>query len=990
MNETSAIQITAFSTGLIRRGGLIRGGFLVALALAALALMGAYAPTAAQAGFGVEERNFEASTCKSSTCVYAEPSLAFTQAAGHPQFGITTFELNSRETLLGQHEPEGALQRVRVDIPPGLAADPEALARCPISKFNENKCEASTKVGTNELVVYDGVNDLPLTGTVYNLEQPPGLPLDFGVDISVEPLVNVHIFLEGHLSWNTDYHEYFEIRNIPKEGELLGAKVPLSVLKSKLIFEGRKGGNFLTLPSVCSSTTTSALEAESWEGQTSKTQTHTPVGVSGCEKAPFSPTAEIHPETAQSDQPDGATVEVKVPQNAGAEEINTADIRDARLSLPEGMTLNPSAANGLEACSEEQIAIGLTKPVTCPAAAKVGTLVIETDLPPGSLAGNIYLGDPGGAPITHPPYTIYVDAESQYGVSVRLKGLVNPSLITGRLEATFADNPQLPFSDLIAKFNGGPLAPLANPLLCGASFSEAFFTPYTGEPETLSTSPFLTAMCASSPPPFTPAQGTLNQPSTAGANTSYTFNMGRSDGQQYLQEVNTTLPAGLVGMIPSVALCEEPQAALGVCAPTSQIGVATVTAGAGSMPYSFSGPVYLTGPYGGAPYGLSIAVPAVAGPFNLGTVITRARINVGLYSGRVTASSVLPTIVGGVPLRLKSVSISVNRPNFLLNPTSCGGLATDSTLLSSFGAAASVSSPLASSGCSGLQFRPSFSASSGAHTSKANGASLETTITQGAHQANIRQVVVTLPKLLPSRLTTLQKACPATMFETGMPPGSCPSTARVGSVAVSTPVLPGRLSGPAYLVSHGGGAFPDLDLVLTGDGVEVVLVGHTQITRGITTSTFESLPDVPITSAVVNLPTGPRSLLAANAALCGRTLTAPTTMVAQNGARITRNTKIAVTGCAVRITARRTKGNHVIVTVLAPSAGRISVSGRDLRRLTRQVRKEGSVTLKVALTRAGIAAARSSRRLSLRLLVRFVPASGHGASSASTTVSFRG
>ena len=220
-----------------------------------------------------------------SSCTYASVEAdhgeAYTQAAGHPPVGLTAFEFNHKKGLLGE-EPEGAVKNIRVDLPPGLAGNPQALPKCQVKEFEENKCASNTQAGTNELVVFDGINNLTLSGTVYNLEQPAGLALDFGIYVDVEPLTSVHIYLEGHVSWNSDYHEYFEIHNVPKEGVILGAKVPLSVLKSKLIFNGRAGqGNFLTLPSVCSSTTTSDLEVESWEGQVSKTQTHTPTGVEG-------------------------------------------------------------------------------------------------------------------------------------------------------------------------------------------------------------------------------------------------------------------------------------------------------------------------------------------------------------------------------------------------------------------------------------------------------------------------------------------------------------------------------------------------------------------------------------------------------------------------------------------------------------------------------------------------------------------------------------
>ncbi|MGH2911524.1 MAG: hypothetical protein ACRDJ3_03510 [Solirubrobacteraceae bacterium] len=860
------------------------------------------APTA-QAAFGVEEHNFEAGACVNTTCTYEsvekDPSEASNQAAGHPPWGITGFELNSKEVLLGEREPEGSLKRVRVDVPPGLAADPQALPMCPDTSFNSNTCPADTEVGTTEMVAFDGVNDLTVTGKVFNLEPRPNLPLLFGIDVAVEPLINVHILLEGHVSWSTDYHEYFEINNIPQEGELLGLKVPLKVLKSKLFFNGNAGaGNFLTNPSVCSTSTTSYLEVESYEGAISKAVTHTPIGIEGCDKVPFAPSAELTTGTPESDAPDGATTIVKVPQNAGKEEINTAVIDDARVTLPEGMTLDPSAAHGLQACTKTQIGIGTTNSVTCPEASKVGEVEIETDLPPHSLSGSVYLGDPDGGFITGPPYTIYLDAESVYDVSVRLEGKVNPNPVTGRLEASFLGNPPLPFSELSLTLKGGPRAPVANPLLCGNTPVEALFTPYTGAPAALSSTPFATTGCPS-PLPFSLAQTTQSSSSEAGAYTSYTFNLARKDGQQYLSKISTTLPPGLVGAIPSVPLCNAPQAQAGSCSSSSLIGTATVSAGAGSEPYAFSGPVYLTGPYNGAPYGLSIPVRAVAGPFDLGTVVTRASVGVDPYSGRVIVTSSLPTIVGGVPLRLKTISVAVTRPKFLFNPTNCGPLETDSFLTSTLGATQSLSSPFQATDCAGLPFKPKLTAASSSKTSRPRGASFTVKVgyPKGA-QANIKSVFVSLPKHLPSRLSTLSKACLTEAFEVN--PFSCPSASFVGSVKVKTPVLPGTLTGPAIFVSHGGAAFPDLDLVLKGDGVTVILVGNTNIVKGITTSNFASVPDVPVSSFEVKLPTGPYSALAAFGNLCKQKLTMPTTITAQNGKVIKQNTKIVVSGCHVK------------------------------------------------------------------------------------------
>ncbi|MEA2315131.1 MAG: hypothetical protein QOI03_1823 [Solirubrobacteraceae bacterium] len=963
-----------------------RASFCALSAAAALAC----GAGSAYASFGVEEKNFEAGTCVTSSCTYAtvekNHAEAFTQSAGHPPFGITAFELNHKKELLNE-EPEGAIKRLRVDVPPGLAADPEALPKCPATLFSEDKCPANTKVGINELVVWLAATRQTLSGNVYNLEQPEGLPLEFGIHVEVPLVANEHIFLKGHVAWSSDYHEYFEIDNISKS-------VP--VLKSKLIFDGHAGqGNFLTLPTVCSASTTSYLEVESWTGEISKTQTHTPVGVAECERDPFEPSALLSAETTQSDEPDGVSVEVRVPQNVASEQINTADIKDVQVTLPEGLTLNPAAAHGLQACSADQIKIGSSEPVSCPPGSKVGTVAIETDLPPGALTGVVYLGEFGEGPITGPPYTIFLDVESpRYGVSVRLRGTVSADPVSGRLQATFAENPQLPFSSLAMHMNGGARAPLANPLGCESGSLRALFTPYTGLGAVVSSTPFAASGCPS-PLPFSLAQGAATGSPVAGAETSYAFSLARADGQQYLSSVSTVLPPGLVGRIPSVTLCEEPQAQAGSCSAASRIGTASVSVGAGSEPYVFSGPVYLTGPYGGAPFGLSIPVAAAAGPFNLGTVVTRASIGVDPHSARVIATSTLPRIVGGVPLRLRSVGVTVDRQGFLLNPTSCAPLATDSTLTSTAGATQAISSTLQLGGCGSLAFAPSFTASSSANASKANGASLQVTVAQGARQANIRSVVATLPVQLPSRLTTLQKACGEAIFAAD--PHGCPSESVVGVASAVTPVLPGTLSGPAYLVSHGGAAFPDLDLVLEDGLVRVVLVGNTNIAKGLTTSSFASIPDVPVSSFQLTLPMGPHSALAAYGDLCAHSLVMPTTITAQSGAQIKQNTVLSVAGCAgagarskIRIVRRRIRGHMLILTLQASAPGRVLVTGKDLRSASRRLLRASRTTMKVRLSRRGLKDLRRRHPLKIRVRVRLLPAKhGEAASGASTLVSFR-
>lgn len=949
-----------------------------------ISTIAAIAAPAAQASFGVTD--FEAGTCTTNGCTYesieGNPGEAFTKAAGHPPWGITAVELNSKSAGLGAKEPEGSLKRLRVDVPPGLAADPEALGKCTVSQFDGDECPASSEAGETELTVFLAAVNTTITGKVYNLEQPPGLPLEFGIHVEVPLVANEHILLEGHVDWSGDYHEYFEINNISKS---------IPVLKSKLLFKGTAGGNFLTIPSECSSTTVSHVEVESYAGEISRAETHTPVGVEECDKVPFKPTAEVKadPTTTGSDQPDGATTVVKVPQKAGSSEINTADIKDAHVTLPEGMTLNASAAHGLQACSAEQIGIGTTRAVSCPTASRVGTVTIETDLPPKTLSGPVYLGSPSGATITAPPYTLYLDAESVYGVSVRLQGKVEPNPSTGRLEVNFLSNPQLPFSELILTTNGGPRAPLANPLSCGKSSTDSIFSPYTGLANALSSTPFASTGCAN-PLPFSLSQTTQDSSKTAGAYTNYSFSLQRADGQQYLSQLSTVLPAGLVGEIPSVPLCAEAQAQTGTCPATSKIGTATASVGAGSEPYEFTGSVFLTGPYAGAPYGLSIPIEAAAGPFDLGSVVTRVGINVDTYTGRVIATSNIPTIVGGVPLRLKNLNVTINRAKFLFNPSSCNPLATNTQLTSTFGASESTSSPFQVTGCSSLAFKPAFKAATSNKANKGNGAELHVDLTQPGHEANLRSVVASLPLQLPSRLTTLQKACPEASFAAG--PTNCPPLSKVGTAIVSTPVLPNPLKGSAYLVSHAAAAFPDLDLVLEGDGVHVILVGNTNIKNGITTSTFASIPDVPVSSFSLDLPMQSNSVLTAYGNLCLKPLLMPTTLTAQSGTVIKQNTRISVSGCGVRILSQRVVKHKLIIRVRTLGGGLITVKGKGLPTVKRRVAKSASVKFTIPLSRGGLRLLRKHphRPLTVSVHIGFQPAKkGAAGSAADTTAKFK-
>jgi hypothetical protein len=395
------------------------------------------------------------------------------------------------------------------------------------------------------------------------------------------------------------------------------------------------------------------------------------------------------------------------------------------------------------------------------------------------------------------------------------------------------------------------------------------------------------------------------------------------------KEKQVKLPQGLVGKLAGVSECSGAQIAHAEhntgtaekanpsCPAGSQLGMVLTGVGPGPDPFFASGKAYLTGPYKGAPYGIAVIVPALAGPFDLGTVVVRAAINIDPHTAQVTVSSdPFPQIIDGIPLRLRRVDVTVNRPGFTLNPTSCDPTQITGVLDSITGARHAVSSRFQVGDCASLAFRPGFKVFTKARHTKRFGAFLRVKVSSGPGQANIRSVFVKLPKALPSRTATLKGACSEKQFE--IDPAGCPAASRVGTAIARTPILSTPLTGPAIFVSHGGAAFPDLDIVLQGSGITVELEGNTNIHHNVTSSSFKSVPDVPVSSFELTLPTGPHSALSANGNLCFKTakrgkhwvrrrvkLVMPTTITGQNGALIHRNTRIAVQGCAGGARGRR-------------------------------------------------------------------------------------
>jgi hypothetical protein len=657
-------------------------------------------------------------------------------------------------------------------------------------------------------------------------------------------------------------------------------------------------------------------------------------------------------------------------------------------ALPGSIPAEDSVSAGSIDSGEDVLQPGLN---FCPNASKIGTVRIKTPLLEHELTGAIYLAAQEANPFGSLMAIYFVAEDPVAGVLVKLPGEVSlckgageviagqKCQALGQIVTTLLNTPQLPFEEFEAHFFGGEKAPLTTPAACGTYTTEASFAPWTGAPAAHPAAAFQIehgpngGPCPGSSLPFNPSLtgGALNV--NAGAFSPFTLTMNRSDGEQNIQSVEAHLPPGLAGILANVELCPEPQANLGECGPNSLIGETTVSVGVGGDPYTVTGgKFYLTGPYNGtgacttgtsgcAPFGISFVVPAKAGPFDLehtksfspacDCILVRGKIEVDPLTAAITITSnppgtpgAIPTSIEGIPLEIQHINATTTRGNFQFNPTNCNKMEVTGTIHSSEGGTDSIGVPFQVTNCQALKFEPKLAVSTQAKTSRANGASLTFKFTnpnaaQGT-QANYAKFKVELPEQLPSRLTTLQKACTAAQFNAN--PSGCPAASVVGHMKVATPVLPVPLEGPLYFVSNGGEAFPNLIVVLQGYGVTARLVGDTFISKaGITSSTFKAVPDFPFSSAEVTLPEGPYSALTTAGSLCAPTTTRtvvrkvtvrvrghkktetrrvaetvaaplvmPTEFVAQNGAEIHESTPIDVTGCAKAVHPKKKAAKH--------------------------------------------------------------------------------
>ncbi len=847
-----------------------------------------------------------------------------TQAGSHPNEYSNAIDLNNEiRTAPFEFFVEDAsihdLKDVVVDLPLGFLGSALAAPQCTLAQLTSsyglgstNGCPADTRVGS---IVTQPDGGGSAESPLYNMVPEHGVAAEFGY---VDIVHGAHVLYASVAPTPKGYVLRTTSHDSPQIN-LADIQVALYGNPAAMDNSGNTAVAMFTNPSDCDGEPlTTSIHVDSWQSPGSynadsspnfsdpnwvgSTSTSSPV--TGCDELHFTGSVTAQPETTAADSPTGVNVEVKVPQNEEPESLATPPLRDTVVVLPAGLSINPSQAGGLQACSEAQIALETNDQPGCPEASRIGTVEVSTPTVAGVLQGSVYLAAQNENPF-HTLLAMYaVIDDPTTGVLIKLPGRIDTNPTTGQVTSTFTELPQFPVGDFKLHLFGGARAPLTTPEGCGTYTTDSTLTPWSapdsGPPMSSSDSFQINSGCVSGFSPSFSAGTTNNQ---AGGFSPLSVTFSRTDQDQNLSGITVTTPPGVLGILKGVERCPEPQASQGTCGAGSLIGHTTVATGTGPDPFWVQGgQVFLTGPYKGAPFGLSIVVPAVAGPFNLGNVVVRAAVSIDPHTAQITVSSdPLPTILQGIPLDIRAVNVSIDRGNFMFNPTSCEQLTVNGSLSSTQGATAAVSSRFQAANCQGLSFKPVFTVSTQAATSKHNGASLVVKGAFPAGEANIHSVAVTLPKQLPARLTTIQQACTEGVFNAN--PASCPVGSNIGTATASTPILANPVVGPVYLVSHGGAAFPDVVAILQGEGVTVDLTGSIDIKHNITSSTFASVPDAPIMSFQLTLPEGPHSGLAAvvpakaKGSLCGQSLTMPFTITGQNGAVVKQNNKIAVTGC---------------------------------------------------------------------------------------------
>jgi hypothetical protein len=895
-----------------RRTQARRGLLAFALSCALFAALGA-APAMANIGISTF----------SNAVLNQDGTTAATQAGSHPYEMVT----NVGFATDASGAPTDNIKDVKVGLPPGLIGNPTAVPRCPIAKLNvsggfgggSNGCPGDSQVGQLAISIPGGG---ALSVPLYNLLPPAGEPAQFGANILL-----ANSFLDVTVNTGTGYGLTTTSSNISTLLPLVGIKVTLwgvpadpSHDADRFCADGTTPCStsapmtpFLTLPTTCTGPLQTTLAADAWDSPQGDFvhNTSTMPGVTGCNLLSFNPSITARPDTTVADSPSGLDVDLHVPQAPNdPSALATPDVKNATVTLPQGFSLSPAAADGLQACSEAQFGLDNASEPTCPNASKIGTAEIDSPIQPDPLVGGIYFAQQNANPFGS-TFAIYVATESD-GVLIKLAANVQTNPVTGQITTTFTNNPQLPFTDFKLNFFGGSRAAFASPEGCGSFTTTSDVAPYSspasGADATPSDSFAINSGCVGGfAPTFT--AGTVS--SQAGSFSPFDLSFSRSDTDQDLSGLTVNLPPGVSAKLAGIPECSDADIAqaqqpgrtgareqqVNSCPASTQVGTVETAAGPGSDPFFLSGKVYLTGPFNGAPYGLVEIVPAVAGPLDLGVVVVRQSLNIDPTDAHVTVTSQpLPTILDGVPLRLRRVDVDLNRSGFTVNPTSCARMSISAALRSAGGVTANDSTRFQAAGCSSLAFSPKLklSLTGKGKTRSGDHPTLTANLTQKAGQANIKSAKVTLPLSLALDPNNSKHVCAfATAQAVHGGAVGCPTSTVVGTASAKTPLLSQQLTGKVYLVqgirtnAHGQQirTLPSLLVPLRGQ-IALDLRAKTSVSKGKLVTTFPTVPDVPVSSFKLNLSGGKKGLLVITGrgrSICGSKQTSAATLDAQSG-----------------------------------------------------------------------------------------------------------
>jgi hypothetical protein len=863
-----------------------------------------------------------------------------TPAAGSHPF-VTTFNvgvpgIEAQDSWV----PVQAMRAVSLEMPQGLVVNPQATTeRCPPqvlahqASTNPNVfCPQQSQVGVAYPVLAGAFQHA--VSPLYNMVPPPGAPaaLAFVIEGTVIEILGGVSGDFRLTAKSTELISKFNVGEIaitlwgiPSDhrhdawragGE---AGTPTACLAGCEIEPSR--APLITMPSSCSEPTEVSAKVDSWLGGVAEatrplTDRHgAPALVNGCNALQFNPTISSKATTNLADSPSGLDFNLHQPQNQQLDGLATAALKDARVTLPAGMTLNPAVAGGLAACTEAQMGYApeegkirfATTHQTCPDAAKLGTLEIKTPLLKEKLPGAIYLAKPYENPFGNLTAIYLAIEDEETGIVAKLAGKATPDPTTGQLTATFAENPELPVEDIDLHFFNGPRGAFTTPLACGTKTTTSTLTPWS-TPEGADVHPtdsFQTQVaaggsgaCPSSEadapnkPAFT--AGTIAP--QAGAYSPFVLRLAHPDGTQRLTAIDTTLPKGLAAKFAGIPYCSEAQIAQAQsrsnpnqgaleqaspsCPAASEVGTVEVGAGSGPTPTYVSGHAYLSGPYKGAPLSLAIITPAVAGPFDLGAVVVRTAIYIDPETAQGRAvSDPLPSILQGIPLDIRSIAVKLGRPDFTLNPTSCDPMSITGAAMALTGQSAALTSPFQVGGCSALKFSPNLKISLKGGTKRHKFPALKAVLTYPkGNNANIASAQVTLPHSAFLEQGHIGTVCTRVQFAAD----ACPKASIYGKAKAITPLLDQPLEGPVYLRSSSH-ELPDLVAALNGQ-IDVVLAGRVDTGKGGgIRNTFEAVPDAPVSKFVLEMKGGKKGLLVNSEDICRKPQKASVSFTAQNG-----------------------------------------------------------------------------------------------------------